>query len=127
MSGAGSPEARACLLQYDWPGNVRELENAIEHAVVLGSSAEFILPEDLPEAITGVEPTTEPMNLGYRDAVEKLRRKLIVQAVEQAKGNYMDAAKLLQLHPNYLYRLIRNMELRSALKKFAVPEQDATP
>jgi transcriptional regulator with GAF, ATPase, and Fis domain len=122
-----SPEARAFLLQYDWPGNVRELENAIEHAVVLGSSAEFILPEDLPEAITGAAPTTEPTNLSYRDAVEKLRRKLIVQAVEQAKGNYMDAAKLLQLHPNYLYRLIRNMELRSALKKFAVPEQDVTP
>jgi transcriptional regulator with PAS, ATPase and Fis domain len=121
-----SPEARACLLQYDWPGNVRELENAIEHAVVLGSSAEFILPEDLPKAITGAAPA-EPTNLGYRDAVENLKRKLIVQAVEQAKGNYMEAAKLLRLHPNYLYRLIRNMELRSARQQFAAPEQDATP
>ena len=33
-----SPQARACLTNYDWPGNVRELENAIERAVVLGSS-----------------------------------------------------------------------------------------
>src|SRR2546423_3730860 len=33
-----SQEARARLMQYDWPGNVRELENAIERAVVLGSS-----------------------------------------------------------------------------------------
>ncbi len=45
-----SPQARACLTSYDWPGNVRELENAIERAVVLGSS-DLILPEDLPEAI----------------------------------------------------------------------------
>ena len=33
-----SPEALACLMAYDWPGNVRELENAIERAVVLGST-----------------------------------------------------------------------------------------
>src|SRR5262249_19097037 len=33
-----SPEARTCLLNYEWPGNVRELQNAIERAVVLGSS-----------------------------------------------------------------------------------------
>ena len=33
-----SPEARERLLAYDWPGNVRELENAIERAVVLGTT-----------------------------------------------------------------------------------------
>ena len=43
-------EAKKCLLSYDWPGNVRELENAIERAVVLGTS-DRILPEDLPEAV----------------------------------------------------------------------------
>lgn len=45
-----SPKARVCLLRYPWPGNVRELENAIERAVVLGST-ELILPEDLPDSI----------------------------------------------------------------------------
>lgn len=40
-----SPNARARLLAYDWPGNVRELENAIERAVVLGTT-DLILPED---------------------------------------------------------------------------------
>src|SRR5581483_7051065 len=41
-----SREAMACLINYDWPGNVRELENAIERALVLGSS-EIVRPEDL--------------------------------------------------------------------------------
>src|SRR3989441_3832613 len=50
-----SPKARACLMRYDWPGNVRELENAIERAVVLGST-EMILPEDLPDSV--LEETT---------------------------------------------------------------------
>ncbi len=38
------------LINYSWPGNVRELENAIEHAIVMGST-DVILPEDLPEAL----------------------------------------------------------------------------
>src|SRR3989454_2370839 len=45
-----SAEAIECLMNYEWPGNVRELENAIERAVVLGSS-DVIRPEELPESI----------------------------------------------------------------------------
>src|SRR5262249_16905690 len=49
---AVSAEATALLMQYAWPGNVRELENAIEYAVVFGSTDE-ILPEDLPDVVIG--------------------------------------------------------------------------
>ncbi len=45
-----SREAMATLVNYEWPGNVRELENAIERALVMGTS-EMILPEDLPESL----------------------------------------------------------------------------
>ena len=44
-----SPEALAALKNYEWPGNVRELENAIERALVMGSS-DMVLLEDLPES-----------------------------------------------------------------------------
>ena len=44
-----TPEAQARLRAYDWPGNVRELENAIERAVVLGST-DTILAEGLFES-----------------------------------------------------------------------------
>ena len=109
-----SPEARACLTNYDWPGNVRELENAIERAVVLGSS-EFILPEDLPEAMLEID---SPEGVGiarYHEAVATAKKQVILRAIEQT-GSYTEAAKLLGVHPNYLHRLIRNLNLKSLVK-----------
>ena len=110
-----SPEARACLMNYDWPGNVRELENAIERAVVLGSS-EFILPEDLPEAVLETEQPAGASIAQYHEAVAEAKKQVIMRAVEQAGGNYTEAAKLLGVHPNYLHRLIRNMNLKTSLR-----------
>ncbi len=46
-----TPEAGDFLKAYDWPGNVRELENAIERAVVLGST-EFIRPRTCRKRFT---------------------------------------------------------------------------
>jgi Nif-specific regulatory protein len=113
-----SPRARACLLNYEWPGNVRELENAIERAVVLGTS-DLILPEDLPEAILDkAAPSGAPAE-AFHDAVRESKKQLIVTAVEQAGGNYTEAARLLGLHPNYLHRLIRNLNLKPMLQRHA--------
>ena len=39
------------MAEYDWPGNVREMENAIEHAVVLGTT-EVIEPSDQRDDVT---------------------------------------------------------------------------
>jgi Nif-specific regulatory protein len=103
-------------MNYDWPGNVRELENAMERAVVLGSS-ELILPEDLPESILEkAEPAISATN-AFHDAVRENKKQLIINAVEQAHGSYTEAARALGLHPNYLHRLIRNLDLRSALRQ----------
>ncbi|MBV9923483.1 MAG: sigma 54-interacting transcriptional regulator [Acidobacteria bacterium] len=118
-----SPEARACLVNYDWPGNVRELENAVERAVVLGST-ERVLPEDLPETVLDAAP--DPSAQGpdaaqpfprYHDALRESKRQLILRALEQSAGNFTEAARLLGVHPNYLHRLIRNLNLRPEIKK----------
>lgn len=110
-----SPQAMECLRSYDWPGNVRELENAIEHAVLLGGS-EVVMPEDLPEVIVEGHPVAEGHAAGYHAAISELKKKLILQAFQQADGNYTEAAHLLGVHPNYLHRLIRNLNLKGALR-----------
>ena len=113
-----SPQARAFLLNYDWPGNVRELENAIERAVVLGSS-DLILPEDLPEVVlekAGPAAGSAVVS-AFHDTVREAKKTVILAAVEQAGGNYTEAARILGLHPNYLHRLIRNLNLKPLLKQ----------
>jgi Nif-specific regulatory protein len=106
-----SPEARACLMRYDWPGNVRELENAIERSVVLGST-EVILAEDLPEVILEETAAAGESVNALADGVREAKKALIERAIEQANGNYTEAAKLLGVHPNHLFRLIRTLNLK---------------
>ena len=113
-----SQEALAILKRHDWPGNIRELSNTIERAVVLGST-ELIIPEDLPEMLvearrprgaSGAAPTS------YHDAVAEKKKELILDAVSRADGSITEAGKLLGLHPNYLHRLISNLDLRDRIK-----------
>jgi DNA-binding NtrC family response regulator len=101
-------------MSYDWPGNVRELENAIERAVVL-SVSDTLLLEDLPEQILDLNPSPDYSSAKYHGAVQDLKKKLILSAVKESNGNYTDAAKGLGLHPNYLHRLIRNLNLKSSI------------
>lgn len=106
-----SAEAHAHLVNYSWPGNVRELENAIERAVVLGST-DLIRPEDLPEAVVETEPDSGAPTTKYQEALREAKKQIVLKALEQTGGNLSEAAKLLGLHPNNLHRLIRNLRLK---------------
>jgi len=117
VTGLSGP-AKRLLLQYQWPGNVRELENAIERAIVLGEDEE-IQPHDLPETIweaasaaAGVVDATP-----YEAAINTLKQKVVIDAIEGAKGNYAEAARRLGVHVTYLHRLIRTFNLKATLEK----------
>jgi Nif-specific regulatory protein len=111
-----APDAMKHLAAYDWPGNVRELENAIERAVVLGSS-DHILPEDLPEPVLETAAPRLSTLARFHDRVRDAKVRVIVDAFQEAGGNYTGAARLLGLHPNYLHRLIRNLDVKSVLEQ----------
>jgi transcriptional regulator with GAF, ATPase, and Fis domain len=111
-----SPAARALLQGYDWPGNVRELENAIERAIVLGS-ADVIETDDLPERLLESANTGKLPMAKYYEAIKQSKRDLILNALEQAKGNYTEAANALGVHPNNLHRLIRTLDLKREIGK----------
>jgi two-component system NtrC family response regulator len=117
-----TPAARALLLSHDWPGNVRELQNAIERAFALSRSS-IIGVEDLSPALgltdgrplepattrgdaPGGAPATEVMPL------EEAERLLIAAALEQARGNKNEAARLLRIDRQRLYRKMERYDLK---------------
>jgi len=111
-----SSEVRSLLQAYDWPGNIRELQNAIERAVVLGST-ELIIPEDLPEALVERTEAEGIPAVSYHDRLREAKKLIVVKAVEEANGNYAEAARQLGLHATNLHRLIRNLNIRDEVKK----------
>jgi len=83
------------LMSYHWPGNVRELENCIERAVLLcdgGVIHSYHLP---PTLQTGRESDTLPV-LSLEDAVAKLEREMIIDALKNTRGNISTAAQLVK-------------------------------
>jgi Nif-specific regulatory protein len=110
-----SPEAMSGLMNYNWPGNVRELENAIERALVLGVS-DSIRPEDLPYSVAEKDRAPGVHEAKYHLAVTQLKKHLILTALEEAKGSYTEAARILGVHANYLHRLVRNLDLRTSVR-----------
>ena len=98
------------LLDYEWPGNVRELENLIERLVVLSTSStlglEFV-PEKMLRVLPGATPGDESTLEG---AVEAVKRRMIVSAL-QSEGNKVAAAKKLGISRSYLHKLINEFGL----------------
>ncbi|QJA05780.1 GAF domain-containing protein [Thermosulfurimonas marina] len=82
------------LMQYHWPGNVRELENAIERAVLI-CDEEVIRSYHLPPSLQTAQSSGTRARMSLSEAVEKVERELIVEALKETRGNQTQAAKLL--------------------------------
>jgi Nif-specific regulatory protein len=82
------------LSQYAFPGNVRELENVIERAVVVCEG--FVIQEHhLPQSVRLATREEPPERLTLADAVARLERQMIEDALRGAGGNSARAARAL--------------------------------
>jgi DNA-binding NtrC family response regulator len=101
---AVSEEAMDVLCAYDWPGNVRELVHVIQRAAVLGGE---IIDVASIEGLTVPRPSGKPASSTssqtLRDAVAELEKRMIVEALERAKGNRSEAARQLAIGRPQLY------------------------
>ena len=101
-----SAEALDTMMDYTWPGNVRELENALRYALVKCRD-KVLLPEHLPFQVVRGNTTAR---VAPRKTKRQRRRKLdavsVRQALEQAGGNKVEAARLLGVSRATLYRFI---------------------
>jgi DNA-binding NtrC family response regulator len=105
-----TPPALAVLMSRDWPGNVRELENTLHRAVVLSDA-----PDVSPALLEGVSlrlsrPEAAPLAnpLLTLDQLEKTHIQTVLKATQ---GNMSQAASLLGISRNTLYRKTRDYGL----------------
>jgi DNA-binding NtrC family response regulator len=127
---AVSADTMQKLLAHAWPGNVRELQSAIEIAVI-HCKGSAIQPGDLPAEI-GPARYGQPMNLAHRSfesplglsdstarasaantgsVVEADERSRILQALRDAGGNRVAAARLLGCSRATLYRRLADLSI----------------
>jgi DNA-binding NtrC family response regulator len=109
------PEALEQLVRYPWPGNIRELQNVIERMFALSQSNEITLA-DLPGPIAGFEQ--KPVNfqeLAELPTLEAMEKSLITAALRKSHGNKNEAARLLAIDRQRLYRKIDKYGLEHPL------------
>jgi DNA-binding NtrC family response regulator len=96
-----TPGAVESLCSYSFPGNVRELENLIERAVILAGEGK-IGAEHFPSLRgRGPGPATDQSQVAMN--LSGLERGMILRALEKARGNKSQAARLLGITRRALY------------------------
>lgn len=93
-------EALEALCRYDWPGNAREMENLIAQMVTL-SSSHLIELKDIPSTIrrrlnaSQTNPLIDAGDLTLEEAVARLERQMISEALRQSRNIQTRAAQIL--------------------------------
>ena len=95
------------LAQHDWPGNVRELANVLERALLISDYDNLDA-----QALDAVMPTPrKPVTaiqhgLEMSEIVAQVERKTICSALQTARGNKSQAARILGISRANLYEKI---------------------
>ena len=103
-------QAMEYLIHYSWPGNIRELESVIYEAMVLSDSF-FVEEKNLPMRLKGADAEKEgvlfesgkPLNEEIQSLTEKVEKKLIKKALQEAGGNKTKAAQKLGISRKTLF------------------------
>ncbi len=105
-----SAGAAQALLRHRWPGNVRELRNLMERCQALVRHRVVDAADlGLDSAGTAAAPGGSALPADWLqgslpEAVERLERELIAQALARCQGNRAEAARALGIHRQLLYR-----------------------
>lgn len=101
-----SQDAIEKLKQHSWPGNIRELSHTIERAVLLAMNNEITAQQLLLDS-ADVSPTTIALQ-----PLEQAEKQLIEKAMSVTSGQVLEAAKLLDISRNALYRRLEKFGIK---------------
>lgn len=93
------------LKRHDWPGNVRELENVLERAINFLGNDSSILPEHLPEMLTGRQhhPNTKTL----KKIMDEVEMNAIINALLHNQSNKTNTAAALGISRTSLYEKMK--------------------
>ncbi len=99
------------LIDYEWPGNVRELRNVLERSLILWKGGPFHLELPKAEKFGGEWSYTvrHLPNQTFHDIVNNVSTVLCHHAVKMCDGNKKDAARLLQISRETLYKYLSKL------------------
>lgn len=124
-----STRAQSMLLNYSWPGNIRELKNAVERSVYRFRDTDEMINEIILDPFASpFRPATESkqkateelkaesitklkLPVDFKDHCREQEKLYLTRALEEAKFNQRDAAKLLQLTYHQLRSQLRKHKL----------------
>jgi DNA-binding NtrC family response regulator len=111
-----SDDAILMLQTYSYPGNVRELENMIERAILM-ARGRVVMPAHLPtksapaNGRNSAQPPTDLLSLPFHKSIAELEKRLIENALNEAKGNKTEAADRLQINRRLLYNKMEEHQI----------------
>ncbi len=100
-----SGEALSAMMDYPWPGNVRELQNAVSFGLVK-ARGRVVRLEHLPPEIR--KAVVRGSSVGRS---RKLEPRSVRQALLQAGGNKVKAARMLGVGRATLYRFLERADI----------------
>jgi transcriptional regulator with PAS, ATPase and Fis domain len=101
-----SQDAIDKLKRHSWPGNIRELSHTIERAVLLTLSNEITAQQLLLDI---ADSGSTAMIL---QPLEQAEQQLIEKAMSVTSGQVIEAAKLLDISRNALYRRLEKFGIK---------------
>lgn len=102
-----SDGAIQALKVHSWPGNIRELEAVIERGVYKALFADSLL---VNEEFLGLREVVSEVR-SFAEKVENFKIALIDDALREAKGNQVEAARMLQLDRSSMRRMLARKRL----------------
>ncbi|MGO8913169.1 MAG: sigma-54 interaction domain-containing protein [Bradyrhizobium sp.] len=115
-----TPSGLAALARYDWPGNGRELRNILERALILSDSGRLTgddFAHILPVGSGGkasAPATTAGAIVPYAEAELAFERQTLEHALEAAKGQISEAARMLRISRATFYKKLAKFGLSAS-------------
>ena len=111
-SNGFGPGVMEMLQGCPWPGNVRELENEIYRAVALVEEGQPIQTYHFSSKVTQGESLIQEVlseRVSYGESLDRLRRRIVEEALRACDGNRTQAAKRLGMSRPNLVTLIKRL------------------